>query len=311
MSERNFRELLENRWSRGNFVCVGLDPLVEKLPEPLKSLQLENCDPLGTQFSAFCQDIVDATAHLVCAFKPNAAFFERLGWRGWKTLREIIEVIHIAAPEVPVILDAKRGDVAKSNEGYAAMAFDYLKADAITVHPYLGAEALEPFLRRADKGIFVLCRTSNPGAGEFQDLSVGISKEEWRVLNDARATPVSIGTGGIYTSFSNHVAYRVSRHWNTNKNCGLVVGATYPGELHSIRAIAGDIPLLIPGIGAQGGDLEKTVTAGKDVRGRGFLVNSSSGIIFASKGVDFAEAARCEAEKLHDEINQYRGKETT
>jgi orotidine-5'-phosphate decarboxylase len=161
-------------------------------------------------------------------------------------------------------------------------AFDYLGVDAITVHPYLGAEALRPFLDRADKGIIVLCRTSNPGAREFQDLEVG-GKPLYKV-----------------------VARQVAERWNEHGNCAVVVGATYPDELAEIRSIIGDMPILIPGIGAQGGDVEKTVKAGKSADGTGMIINSSRGVIFASSGEDFAEAARTEVERLNGLINQYR-----
>jgi len=230
----------------------------------------------------FNHEVVKTTKDLVCAYKPNIAFYEAHGSKGLAALQQTIKDIHALAPDVPVILDAKRGDIRNTNVGYAQMAFGFLGADAITVHPYLGAEALQPFLARAEKGVIVLCRTSNPGAGEFQDLSVN---------------------GEPLYRF---VARRVASEWNKNGNCGLVVGATYPDELREVREIAPDMPILIPGIGAQGGDVEKTVSAGKDSRGQGMIVNSSHSIIFASKGADFAEAARRETEKLRDLINQYR-----
>jgi orotidine-5'-phosphate decarboxylase len=231
----------------------------------------------------FNRAIVEATKDLACAYKPNVAFYEAHGKDGLVALRRTIAAVHYLAPEVPVILDAKRGDIGSTNVGYAEAAFEFLQADAITVHPYLGAEALQPFLARAEKGIIVLCRTSNPGAGEFQNLSVNGGEPLYRF-----------------------VARRVASEWNKSGNCALVVGATYPDELREVRGIVGDMPILIPGIGAQGGDVEKTVSAGKDSRGQGMIINSSRGIIFASKGADFAEAARREVEKLRDLINQYR-----
>lgn len=289
MEKRNFREMLEAQWAKGKFVCVGLDPDVEKLPEPLKLRYTEYSETTpGSQFIKFCEAIVFATADLVCAYKPNVAFFERHGIRGWDALYRIVAKIHKVAPDVPVILDAKRADIGNTNNGYVQMAFNYLQVDAITVHPYLGQEALQPFLDRADKGIIVLCRTSNPGAGEFQDMKI-------------HAEGV-IGELPLYQ----WVAKNVSSRWNKNSNCALVVGATYPEELAEVRKIVGDIPILIPSIGAQGGDVEKTVLAGKDSRGWGMIINSSRGIIFASKGSDFAEAARRETDKLHNLINQYR-----
>ena len=227
---------------------------------------------------SFNRKIIDATKDVVCAYKPNTAFYEKYGIPGLSALYETIAYIHEVAPDVPVILDAKRADIGNTNADYAEAAFEYLRADAITVHPYLGAEALAPFLDRANKGIIVLCRTSNPGAGEFQDLPVN---------------------GEPLYRF---VAHRVSSEWNKNGNCALVVGATYPDELREVRGLVGDMPILIPGIGTQGGDLEKTVSAGKDSRGKGMIVNSSRGIIFASPGDDFADAARHETVKLHNSI---------
>ncbi|MBI4094501.1 MAG: orotidine-5'-phosphate decarboxylase [Candidatus Liptonbacteria bacterium] len=307
MNDRNFRELLAAQWSRGNFVCVGLDSEFGKIPESAKRSGSE-CD-VGVENSlvAFNRAIVEATKDLVCAYKPNIAFYEAHGAEGFTALQRTIADIHAIAPDVPVILDAKRGDIGNTNAGYVKMAFDHLGADAITVHPYLGAEALEPFLARAEKGVIVLCRTSDPGAGEFQDQHVWLSDEDQMIFfggeededKEREEWPSSLP---LYQ----HVAYRVARRWNKNGNCALVVGATYPDELREVRGIAPDMPILIPGIGAQDGDVEKTVSAGKDSRGEGMIVNSSRDNIFASKGADFAEAARRETVKLHDLINQYR-----
>lgn len=287
MSERNFRELLEAQWTRGNFVCVGLDSDVWKIPtDHIPNSKYLNA---GQVVLAFNQAIVDATKDAACAYKPNVAFYEAYGDAGWIALRETITHIHQVAPGVPVILDAKRADIGSTNVGYVKMAFETLGADAITVHPYLGAEALQPFLVRREKGIIVLCRTSNPGAGEFQDMSVST---DW--APDGRMP--------LYQ----YVAFKVAKDWDTFGNCGMVVGATHPEELREVRRIVGDMPILIPGIGAQGGDAEKTVSAGKDSRGWGMIINSSRGIIFASKGEDFAEAARRETIRLNKEINRYR-----
>lgn len=283
MKDRNFRQLLETQWSRGNFVCVGLDSELGKIPESAHRSGNE-CDiNVANTIVAFNKAIVESTKDIVCVYKPNVAFYEAHGVEGIAALQRTIMDIHAIAPDVPVILDAKRADIGNTNAGYVSAAFDFLRADAITVHPYLGGEALQPFLARADKGIFVLCRTSNPGAGEFQDIR-----------DDGDCTPLFM-----------RVAKAVLK-WNKNGNCALVVGATYPDELCEVRGIVGDMPILIPGIGAQGGDVKKTVTAGKDSRAWGIIVNSSRGIIFASKGADFAEAARRKTKKLRDLINQYR-----
>ncbi len=277
MARKTFREMLEDRWGRENFVCVGLDPVYEKLPKAV-------CDPgnMATSIMNFNARIVDATKDLVCAYKPNSAFYEALGKLGMYALRETVAHIREAAPDVPVILDAKRGDIGNTNEGYVRAAFDYFEADAITVNPYLGAEALQPFLDKREKGIFVLCRTSNPGAGELQDLQ--------------------IAEDPLYL----HVARHVARKWNKWGNCALVVGATCPDELAEVRREVGDLPILIPGIGAQGGELEKTVRAGRDSRRRGMLVNSSRGVLYASRGEDYAAAARHEVEKLRSAVNACR-----
>ncbi len=283
VSGRDFRALLDARWDAGLFVSVGLDPDWERLPESLRAAAGEHPsdDAKAGAVLRFCTAIVDATADLACAFKPNAAFFERFGAPGLAALGAVLRHIRAAAPDVPVIYDAKRGDIGSTNAGYVEDAFDRLGADAITVHPYLGRESLGPFLGRADRGTIVLVRTSNPGGGEFQDL-------------DVAGEP-------LYRA----VARRVADHWNGKNNCAVVVGATYPAELAAVRAIVGDMPILIPGVGAQGGDVRLTVRAGRDARGRGMIVNSSRGIVYASQGDDFAEAARAETERLTGEIRSH------
>lgn len=291
MALRNFRALLEAQWSRGNFVCVGLDSEYTKIPAVINR-PLDVC----VSITDFNLRIVEATKDLVCAYKINIAFYEEYGDAGLRALRETIVHIRQVASDVPVILDAKRADIGNTNVGYVHEVFELLQADAITVHPYLGAEALAPFLERADKGIIVLCRTSNPGAGEFQDRLVVPTAEE------AMRWGIPIKPILLYQL----VAYSIANEWNKNGNCALVVGATCPDELRQVRQIVGDMPILIPGIGAQGGDVEKMVKAGSDSRGLGMIVNSSRGIIFASKGADFAEAARLETIKLKNLINQYR-----
>lgn len=276
MSGRNFFELLRSNWAEGKFVCVGLDPDIDKIPRCAKC-----CSLIGS-FIAFNSEIVKATRHVVCAYKPNVAFYERHGVEGLYALKQTILYIQGVAPEVPVILDAKRADIGSTNVGYAEAAFDYLGADAITVHPYFGREALEPFLARKDKGVIVLCRTSNPGAREFQDLPV-----------DGRP---------LYQ----HVARNVATQWNGNGNCALVVGATYVDELKIVREIVGEMPILIPGVGAQGGDLEKSVRAGKNSRGDGMVINASRSIIYASDDEYFADAALAEVERMNAIIESAR-----
>ena len=280
MSERNFRKLLDAQWEQGKFLCVGLGPDFEKIPESVRQAGV------GETILAFNRAIIGATKDIACAYKPNSAFYEAHGDEGWRALRATIQYILDEAPEVPIILDAKRADIDHTNEYYARSAFDHLHVDAFTVAPYQGGTALKAFLARADKGIIVLCRTSNEGAGEFQDLEVG-----------GPSTP--LGTSEqLYKVVARHVAEK----WNENGNCALVVGATYPDELREVRALVGDMPILIPAIGAQNGDLEKTVQAGKDSRGRGMIISASRSIIFASSGKDFAEAARAKATELDSAI---------
>lgn len=272
MAERNFRQLLEAQWSLGKFLCVGLDSDFEKIPEAARQAGV------GETILAFNRAIVDATKDLVCAYKPNSAFYEAHGDEGWKALRATIQYINEAAPEVPVILDAKRADIGNTNNGYVASAFDHLHADAVTVHPYFGSDALTSFFERTEKGIIVLCKSSNPGSGEIQGLKVdGVPL--YQVIARMTAGP-----------------------WNAQGNCSIMVGATYPEELAEVRKIVGDMPILIPGIGTQGGDLEKTVAAAKDSRGRGMIISASRAVIFASGGADFAEAAREKTTELDSAI---------
>jgi len=244
-------------------MCVGLDSSFEKLQ---KAFQKKDYP----QF-AFNKWIIEQTHDLVCAYKPNTAFYEARGADGITELKMTCHYLSKYYPNIPIILDAKRGDIGSTNEGYVSFAYTYLGADAVTLHPYLGKEALHPFLDQKNKGCIILCRTSNPGSGEFQN-EVHLYKK---------------------------VAKAVSQSWNTNKNCMLVVGATYPKELAAVRKMVGDMTLLIPGIGAQGGDVEKTVKAGLNSQNAGMIINSSRGIIFAKD-------PREEAKKLRENINKYR-----
>lgn len=234
-ANQSFLDKLKGKWAENKFVCIGLDK---------------------ADFE-FNRNIIDQTLDLVCAFKPNAAFYEAEGTAGLETLKKTIQYIQEKSPEIPIILDAKRGDIGNTNEAYVKAIFDDLDVDAVTVHPYLGKEALEPFLQRTKKGIIVLVKTSNPGAGEFQDLMV-----------DGKP---------LYQVVAEHVA----TEWNTNGNCAVVVGATYPQELQKVREIVGDMPILVPGIGAQGGDLENTISNGLNSQKQGLIISSSRGIIFA------------------------------
>ncbi|HEV2235926.1 MAG TPA: orotidine-5'-phosphate decarboxylase [Ktedonobacterales bacterium] len=271
-----FMPQLRVRWDAGTLLCIGLDPEAERLPGSIAGASVPE------RFVSFNEAIVAATSDLACAYKPNAAFYEAHGPAGLEALVRTIALIHERAPGVPVLLDAKRGDMANTNRLYARAVFDACDADAVTVQPYQGEEALAPFLERAERGVFVLCRTSNPGAGEVQDLEVA-------------GAP-------LYLT----LARRVAERWNARGNCGLVVGATWPAELGAIRAAAPALPILLPGIGAQGGDLAASVRAGRDARGQGLLVSASRSVLYASAGADFAQAARVEALRLRDAINQHR-----
>ena len=230
----SFFELLKAKWGEGKFVCVGLDK---------------------ADFE-FNKSIIDQTADLVLAYKPQSAFYEAEDLEGLKALKETISYIKQNHPDIPVILDAKRGDIGNTSASYAKATFDNLKADAVTLSPYMGQDSLQPFLDRKDKGSIILVRTSNQGAGEFQDLLV-------------EGKP-------FYQIVAKH-----ARNWNTNGNVAVVVGATNPEELKKVREIVGDIPILVPGIGAQGGDLEIVLKNGLDSNKKGLIISSSRTIIFA------------------------------
>lgn len=262
-------EKVNHRIEQANsLVCVGLDSDRTKLPERFK-------DSPTPQFD-FNRWIIEQTHSYVAAYKPNIAFYEASGTEGLRDLKLTMEYLQTNHPDILTICDAKRGDNGLSNTGYVASIFDWLGFDAVTLHSYLGQETLRPFLDRADKACIILCRTSNPGAGEFQDLTTSDGKPLWQI-----------------------VAEHVSTVWNTNNNCMLVAGATYPQELGQIRQVVGDMPLLVPGIGAQGGDIAEVVPVGIDSQRRGLIISSSRGIIFSD---DPAQATR----QLRDEINQYR-----
>ncbi len=274
----NFMHSLQLAWVRNDsLVCVGLDPEPAKFPAAFHGMPDAVFD--------FCRAIVDATADLVCAFKPQIAHFAAL--RAEDVLERLIAHIHHAHPGVPVILDAKRGDIGSTAQHYATEAFDRFGADAVTLNPYMGRDSIDPFLDRADKGVILLCRTSNPGGADLQDLTVYDA--------DGNAKP-------LYQ----HVAQIIARDWNTHGNCALVTGATWPKQLAEVRALIGDMPLLVPGIGAQGGDVEAVVRHGRTADHTGLMINSSRAILYASSGEDFATAARTATQALRDSINRYR-----
>ena len=256
-----------------SLLCVGLDPVPERLPAGLPR------DSSGVL--EFNRLLVEATADLVCCYKPNLAFYGALGSAGWDVLAATIE----AVPDpVPVIVDAKCGDIGPVAGRWARMIFDELGADAVTVTPYMGHDAVLPFTSRADRGVFLVCLTSNPGADDFEGLAIE-------------------GGGRLWEQVA-----RRALEWNAEHgNCGLVAGATRAGSMAGLRRLAPDLPFLVPGVGAQGGDLAGSVAAGLRKDGAGLLINASRSVMHASGGADFAEAARAEAQALRREINRVRG----
>ncbi len=271
----NFQQKLDNIVEKNNsLVCVGLDSSFEKLPEVVKNLE-------NPQFD-FNKEIIDATANLVCAYKPNSAFYEALGDRGIMELKKTCDYLHSHYPDIPIILDAKRGDIGNTNDGYVKYAFDYLEVDGLTVMPYMGIESLASFFKREEKGIIIGCHSSNPGAKEIQELIID-GKPLYHI-----------------------VAEEIMKQFGSNPNCMIFMGATYPEELGKIREIVGNMTFLVPGVGAQEGGVEKVVKMGLNDKKSGMIINSSRGIIFASSGDDFAQRAKEETEKLKNQINSFR-----
>lgn len=267
-----FLEMLKARWATADtLLCVGLDPDPARFPEHL----VRNDDSIFE----FCKSIVDATADYVCAFKPQIAYFASTASED--ALQRLIAYIRSSQPDVPVILDAKRGDMASTAQHYAREVFDRYNAHAVTLSPYLGFDSIEPYLAYGDRGVFLLCRTSNAGGDDLQMLTTGSERLYERVA-------------------------RLASDWNRSGQIGLVVGATYPRELARVRGLVGEMPLLVPGIGAQGGDVAASVKAGQTPDGTGVVFNSSRAIIYASGAEDFATAAGHAARVARDEINRYR-----
>ncbi len=268
-----FLEQLKSAWMRNDsLVCVGLDPELEKFPASLAGQP--------SPIFQFNRAIIDATADLVCAYKPQIAHYA--AYEAEDQLERTIEYIHQQHPGIPVILDSKRGDMGNTAHRYALEAFERYGADAVTVNPYLGTDSLEPFLAYEDRGVIILCRTSNPGARDLQDLQVGEHK--------------------LYEV----VAQLTANRWNSRGNCALVVGATYPQELARVRALTGDMPFLVPGVGAQGGDVAAAVRNGQTAAGDGLMVSSSRAILYAASDQTWIEAARTATRTLRDQINQHR-----
>jgi orotidine-5'-phosphate decarboxylase len=271
----DFQTKLNQAIEKNNsLVCVGLDSDIDKLPDISKHQETP-------QFT-FNKALIDATHDLVCCYKPNPAFYEANGAKGIKELKLTCEYIKGIYPEIPIIIDAKRGDIGNTNEGYAKYVFDYFNADAITVMPYMGIESLSCFFKREGKGIIVGCHSSNPGAQEFQELEINEKP--------------------LYEK----VAEELMKQHGNNPNTMMFMGATYPEQLTEIRKIVGDMTFLVPGVGSQGGNVESFVKAGMNSKKAGLIINGSRNIIFASSEDDFAEKAKKETKKLRDEINKYR-----
>jgi len=268
-----FNQQLQSAWaSQGSMLCVGFDPDPKRLPPVLQGKT--------EAIFEFCRDIADATADLVCAFKPQFAYFA--SQRAEAQLEKLISHLKDKYPHIPVILDSKRGDIGSTADHYALEAFERYGADAITVNPYMGFDTIEPYLKYPGKGVIVLCRTSNPGGSDLQFLNVSPNGQP------------------LYL----HVAKLAASQWNSSGQISLVVGATFPDEIAKVRAIVGEMPLLIPGIGAQGGDIQATVKAGSipNKPGTGMIINSSRAILYASSGNDFAQAARQVAQCTRDAL---------
>ncbi len=253
-----------------SLVCVGLDPDPKRLPEHLEG----KSDAVLT----FLRDIVLATQDLVCAYKPNFAFYGAMGVSGWETLIGVVETI---PDDIPVILDYKAGDISNTASRYAAMAYEQLKVDAVTVNPLLGRDSVMPFLDYKDRCAFLLCLTSNPGSADLQRLSA-----------DGKPLYETLACKAV--------------SWSADGPCGLVVGATHPDEMRKVRDIAPNLPILVPGIGAQGGETENVIINGQDASGRGLLINASRSILYASGGLDFADTAREVTESLRQRIEATR-----
>lgn len=274
-----FIKQLNHAWqAHSSLLCVGLDPDLNKMPTPLRDLPAERA------FFEFSKAIIDATAPFACSFKPQIAYFAAHGCED--ALQDLIAYSHEHYPQIPVILDAKRGDIGTTAAQYAVEAFERYQADAVTVNPYMGFDSVEPYLEYKNKGVIVLCRTSNAGGSDLQFLNVTV---------DGEIKP-------LYQ----HVAHLVANKWNTNGQCALVVGATFPNEVAQVRGIVGDMPLLIPGIGAQGGDLAATLAAGLTANQTGVIISSSRAIIYASNGDDYEQAAAKAAAQTVADMNILR-----
>lgn len=287
MAQNEFFEKIGKLQEQGKFVCVGLDPQIKETDDidpkhfHIPGWIIDKFTSAEDAIFYFNRKIIEETHDLVLAYKPNSAFYEAYNHEGTLALTKTVKFIRKNYPEIPIIIDAKRGDIGNTNLGYVKNVFDELSADAITINPWLGKTAMMPFLSRKDKGIIILVRTSNEGADEFQNLE---TKKGLKVYEE--------------------VADRVVKDWNFNENCAVVVGATCPEELGNVRKIVGEMQILIPGIGAQGGDLKSTVVNGKNSQNKGMIITVSRSVIYASQEHDFAVKAGFSVNLLNKEINE-------
>ncbi len=277
MNQKNFHLQSAQKFNERKFICVGLDTVYEKIPDCIRT------NDIRESIFNFNREIIDATYDLVHSYKPNSAFYEAHGPLGLQALGDTFDYINADVQNVLGICDVKRGDIGNTNSGYTRSNFDWLRADAITINPYLGSEANEPFLKYSQKGIIVLCRTSNEGADEIQELLLANGNKVYE-----------------------QVALLVnSQKWNYNSNCLIVVGATSPQQLKRVRELVGDMTILVPGVGKQGGTIYEVLANGLNSRRDGLIINSSRDVIYASSGADFAEAARAKVIQMNAEIHQY------
>lgn len=307
-----FKDQLNANYKRGNLICLGLDPDLTKMPS---CFDTKTAWPSEDVVWPFLKDIVDEIAdkdpekNPICAVKPNIAFFEGLPDNGLDVLQRLVWHIHKEFPHIPVIGDVKRADISNTNSGYAKAAYDRFGFDAITTNPYFGGDTFGPFLNYKDKGLIILCKTSNPGSKELQDLPVDhVEAKNDGLITQEECEEIEDLLEGEMPRVYQMVAFMAARRWNQSGNLGLVVGATHPEAFIPVRKLAGNMTILVPGVGTQGGDLEKTVLYAPDENGENVLINAGSKVLYASKGKDFAQAAKKEFMNLQEQITNFRSR---
>lgn len=301
----SFADQLKTKFNQGKFLCIGLDPDTEKLPDSLSLAKNSGKDGFYARqeiYWKFLRPIIDATAGIVCAYKPNIAFYEGIDVGGY-ILNHTLSYIRTVYPDIPIIGDFKRADITNTNKGYARSAYDFHQVDAVTTNPYFGSDTYPPFTKYPGKGLISMVKTSNPGSGEYQDLIVNLRESvKMKTASEDELKTIKDLTGRTNVPQYWLVAYRHGRMSEQNPNIGIVVGATHPEAFKPVRRLYGDGYILIPGIGTQGGDLEKTMMYAPNKDRQGIIINSSSGILYASHGDDFVEAAYNAANKLDKQI---------